>query len=367
MESPRVLVVRLSALGDLVMASPLVGALRRAYPRAHIAWLAQPEHHPVLAAHPELDELIAYPRKRFGELAARGRWRALGGELAGFARALRGRGFDWALDPQGLAKSGVLARLSGAPRRVSVNPREGSDILFTETLASPADDPRVSSEYRALAEHLGLPTDDGFPMRVGVAREDAAWADDALRAAGIEGPFVAAAPFTTRPQKHWFASRWAQLFRRLADAGFPVVVLGGPGEAQAAERLAAAAHPAPVHAWAGRTTVGQALAVLDRAAGVAGVDTGLTHAAVARGRPTVALFGSTVPYTDPGPHAAARVLRQPLPCSPCHRSPICGGVFDCMRAIEVDHVLDALGDAMREEASKVQGPRSKVGTGAAVP
>jgi len=151
----------------------------------------------------------------------------------------------------------------------------------------------------------------------------------ALRAAGIDGDYVALAPFTTRPQKHWLDDRWAECTRRLAaERGVRVVVLGGPGDRDHAAALVAQAGPVAV-SLAGGTSLGEAAAVIRGARLLVGVDTGLTHLGLAMGTPTLALFGSTRPYLDPAA-PNARVLYEPMDCSPCRagrpaaaRSPAC--------------------------------------------
>jgi heptosyltransferase I len=338
----RVLLIRLSAIGDIVFASPLIHACRRAYPDAHLAWLAQPACAPLLRRHPELDAVIEWP-----DALLRARWRerrpaALWAELGRLRRALRAQRFDLALDLQGLFKSALPAWLSGAPVRIGLGAREGSRLLLTRVVPRAGDARRIGSEYRHLAEVLGLPTDD-FAMAVPVGPEDAAAARDLLAAHGLENGFIALCPFTTRPQKHWIAARWAALARRLAaQTGQPAVLLGGPGDRAAAAEIAVAAGAAVVD-LAGRTTLLQAAAVIDRCGALIGVDTGLSHMGIARERPTLLLFGSTLPYIDTG-RADARVLYHARPCSPCRRRPTCDGRFDCMRDIEVEEVLAALAE-----------------------
>jgi len=336
----RILIVRLSALGDLVMASPLIQALRLARPRAHIAWLAQAGHGEAIATHPALDEWIPWDRAHWRELWSQRRYGPLAGEARDFARTLRARNFDTAIDVQGLIKSAIFARASGAPVRIALNPREGSRLLCTHPVQAARNDPGMGSEYRFLANALGLDTAVFDAPAPAAAAADREAARAHLEAAGVQGDYAAICPFTTRPQKHWFAPRWRELARRLhADSGLPVVVLGGPGERDGAAGLCAG-EPALVN-LAGRTTVREALAIVQGARVAAGVDTGLTHAAIMGGVATVALFGSTRPYLDTG-RAGARVLDPPLPCSPCRRRPTCHGAYTCMRALEVDAVLDAL-------------------------
>jgi heptosyltransferase-1 len=118
-----------------------------------------------------------------------------------------------------------------------------------------------------------------------------------------------------------------------------VVMLGGAEHSEQARRMLDNG-PAGIMNLVGHTTLQQAAAVIKHARLVIGVDTGLSHLGVAFRRPMVALFGPTIPYTDPG-CAQTVVLHEPLPCSPCKRRPTCGGEFTCMRLIGVDEVLCA--------------------------
>jgi heptosyltransferase-1 len=334
--------VRLSAIGDVVFASPLVAAFRRAYPTAHLAWLAQPGCAPLLRHHPDLDEVIEWPESALRGLWQSRRFPALWAQLRRLQSELRARRFDLAVDLQGLLRSALPAWLSGAPERIGLAAREGSALLLTRVVPrepGPAR-ARISSEYLHLARVLGLPT-DGFEMHVALGPDAAAKASALLAEHGIRQGFFALCPFTTRPQKHWLAERWAQLARQLrARTGLPVVLLGGPGDAAAAAGIAAAADDAAV-SLAGRTSLLAAAAVIDRCHALVGVDTGLSHMGIARKRPTLLLFGSTLPYTDTG-RADARVLHHSRACSPCRRRPTCGGRFDCMRDIAVEEVMSAL-------------------------
>jgi heptosyltransferase-1 len=316
------------------MASPLIGALRRSFPEANIRWLAEEGAHPLLAAHPGLAEVIVWPRRRWKALLRKGRLLALAREAVPFVRRLRARKVDLALDAQGLLKSGLWAFLSGAPVRVGVGSREGSRHLMTRVVDRSRAGTGMSSQYRLLAEDLGLELGD-FALEVRLPAEAERFA--AALAEAFPSGYAAFAPFTTRPQKHWFEERWVELARRLGELGMPVVVLGGTGEREAGERMAAGTGGRNL---AGATTLPQAAAVIAHARLLVGVDTGLTHAGIALRTPTVALFGPTLPYQDPGT-PTARVLYHPHPCSPCRRRPICDGEFPCMGDLSVEEVLAA--------------------------
>lgn len=202
----RILLVRLSAIGDIVFASPLVAAFRRAYPDAHIAWLAQAECAPLLAHHPDLDEVIIWPYREWRRLLRDRRWGTLAHEVWAFLCGLRNRRFDLAVDLQGLLKSGVLTRLSGAPARVGLGSGEGSQRLMTRVIHRGGDRDRIGSEYLYLAETLGLPV-DGFAMAIHYGAR--------VAGEGLNGGHAVLCPFTTRPRKPWVAKCWAELTRRL--------------------------------------------------------------------------------------------------------------------------------------------------------
>jgi heptosyltransferase-1 len=233
-------------------------------------------------------------------------------------------------------KSALWARLSGAPVRIGLGSREGGALLMTQVVARPRDDARIGSEYRHLADALGLAGGD-FAMNIALNDHDERYAS---ACAAETGPYAVFCPFTTRPQKHWFEDRWPALAEAVyARLGLTPMLLGGPADQEAAARLQQASPR--LRSQVGRTTLAQSAALVRHAACVVGVDTGLTHMGLAFGVPTVALFGSTRPYLDTT-RANARVLYHRLDCSPCRRHPTCGGAYTCMRLIEVAEVADTL-------------------------
>jgi heptosyltransferase-1 len=331
----RILVIRLSAIGDVVMASGLIPALREIAPGAHIAWVVEPAATPLLRHNPRLDEVIVLPRGEWQALWRARRPVALVQSVLAFRRELKARRFDLAIDAQGLLKSALCAWWSGAARRVSLIGREGSHRLMTERV-QPTPDPLrpIAAEYRALARHLGAKAPYRMDLSVGQAARQVA--TDRLASSGVHGRYAVLCPYTTRPQKHWFDEQWAATARRLLADGITPVLLGGPGDAPLAPAIIDAA-PGLVN-LVGALKLDETVAAIAGAALLVGVDTGLTHMGTALGVPTVALFGSTRPYLDARTPATA-VIYETLPCSPCRRHPTCGGRFDCMRAIEVDAVM----------------------------
>jgi heptosyltransferase-1 len=335
-------VIRLSAIGDVVMASPLIHALRERYPEAHIAWLAQPEVRDLLSENGELDEVIVWPRDQWRRLWREGkRWRLLR-EFIRFVRVLRRRRFDMVIDLQGLLKSGIWARLAGAPVRIGLGSKEGSALLMTEVIPEPDGDKRIGSEYRHLARELGL-REAPFEMHIALGEADRAFAHRLAEVEGLKGGYAVLCPFTTRPQKHWFDDYWADLAARLRqEHGLAAVILGGPGDREASERLA---ETAGAISLAGKTRLREAAAVIAGARLLVGVDTGLTHMGIAFDVPSIVIFGSTCPYRETG-RENTRVLYRALDCSPCRRNPTCEGAFTCLRDIHPDEVMENVGELL---------------------
>jgi heptosyltransferase-1 len=249
---------------------------------------------------------------------------------------LRSKQFDLVLDGQGLLKSGLMGWFTGAPRRVSIIAREGSHLLAHEVVVpTPTDVPVMGSEYRFLAGYLGAP-EGAFQPDLAVGDSQLAKAHVAV--AGVSKPLVALCPFTTRPQKHWVEAHWPALATQLIERGWQPVLLGGPADVPAAQRIAQAT-PGLIN-LAGQLKLDESVALISLCRRLIGVDTGLTHMGTALKVPTLALFGSTRPYLSGG-SPLTHVMYDALPCSPCRRNPTCDGRFDCMAQLTVQRVLDA--------------------------
>ncbi|MDE2796181.1 MAG: glycosyltransferase family 9 protein [Gemmatimonadota bacterium] len=346
----RILVVRLSARGDVALSSPLAGALRRRHPAAHIAWAVEERTADVIRHNPHLDEVIVWERAGWKRMLRTGRWGEFLGVAMDFFTGLRDRRFDVAIDAQGLLRSGALAFISGAPVRIGLGSREGSQLLMTKVVKREFFTRRIASADAVFAEALGLDA-SLFRMEIPRGPDELAAVDRIVREEGLVGGFVAAVPFTTRFYKHWLEDRWSALIRRIRErAGLGVVLLGGPADRAAADRIMEGGANGPVEGaplvdLVGRTTLGEASAVVSRCSVLVGVDTGLSHMAHAYGRPTVLIFGSNAPYLDP-PTPDARILHSGRDCSPCWGKLTCDGRIDCMRDISVDKVLAAVRTAI---------------------
>jgi heptosyltransferase-1 len=343
----RILIVRLSALGDVVLSSGLIPALLSHWPAARITWLVEAAAAPLLKHNPRLHEVIVLPTARWKSLWREGKRLQALREIWRFRADLRVAQFDLVIDPQGLLKSGLMAWFSGAPRRVNLKPRESSQWLMHESVrpTPPATGelPIVAHEYRDLAVYLGADS-ASYRMDLAVGELAQSQARNRLKDAKVGPKYAVLAAFTTRPQKHWIESHWAGLADGLLAQGLTPLLLGGPADLTAAQRIAAS--HAGILNLVGQFKLDETVAVIHDAALLVGVDTGLSHMAIALNIPTVALFGSTTPYLR-GPDARTQVLYERLDCSPCNRKPTCHGRYDCMRQLDVPRVLKACAEVQQ--------------------
>jgi heptosyltransferase-1 len=333
-EPKRVLIIRLSAIGDVVFASPLVAACRKRYPSTEIDWLAEGVVRPLLTELPGLTQVVLWPRQEWQDLWREKRIFALLRAVMAFRQKLRERNYDLVIDAQGLVKSAFLSWLTGSPQRIGFKSKEPNGVFLTQRFDKSIT-PRISSEYLALADTLGWDTSN-FEMVLGLSELDNKRSIDIAP----QEAYVVIAPFTTRPQKHWTHRHWRALIEQLVNAGHRVACLGGPADREEAATLL---EGLTVMNWVGAYPLGVSAGLVKQSSGVIGVDTGLTHMGIAVGVPTVALFGSTCPYLETG-RDKVRVIYHGLECAPCRRSPTCGERFDCMVGITAEEALSAFNE-----------------------
>jgi lipopolysaccharide heptosyltransferase I len=279
----RVLIVRLGAIGDVVLNTPVLCALRERFPQAYLAWTVEAPAAPLLAGHRALDRLIVVPR---GWLKS---WQA----VRRLRSDLRTERFDIALDLQGLTKSSVAAWLSGAPRRIGFatadfEGRELSPWLNTELVAAQRD--HVVERGLELLQPLGIeaPT---VHFDLNLDPLAVASAEAMLASLGLGTDVTLINPGAGWPSKIWPAERFAAVARHLGTAhGLPsLIVWAGQSERQWAEEIVAGSAG---HARLAPATSLVQLAALTRQARLfVSSDTGPLHIAAANGTPCVGLYG----------------------------------------------------------------------------
>ncbi len=287
-EPSRIIIIRPSALGDVCRSVPVLASLRAAYPDATIDWLVQDTFADAVRYHPMLDGVVEFPRKKLGISSKRGNPLP---SIAWMNDSLRPNPrYDLVLDAQGLFRSALFSRWTGATRRVGYrNAQELGHLFYTDAF-------RVNRERHAVDRMLSLVQASGVePVRdmrlytdpVERARSDAQpWS---------QGRYAVLAPTSRWPGKQWPADRFTELARRLLARGAErVVIVGGPSEqAQIAPLLRWAAHEPRAIDLVGATSISRLMAVIERAALVVANDSAALHMAVGFDRPLVGLFGPT--------------------------------------------------------------------------
>ena len=326
----RVLIVKLSAIGDIVMATPAARAVKEAVPQSYVCWAADTRFAELVRGNPDVDEVICWARNS----GVVGAWHA--------GREVRSRRFHVVMDLQGNGKSSILVRLSGAPRRIGYRrAREKAHLAYNERVECPAFPHGMSCHQELLRAFAPNAQFRHSAMHVPVTEQDRRFASDLLRTTVGDGSrFAVFFPATTRANKHWPVEHWSRLADLMEqELGLVPLFLGSPADKPLVNCILS-----PVAGQAasavGSTTLLQAAALIERASLAVGVDTGLLHIAQAVKRPTIGLFGPSDAWLNHDGVDGFRALREPMDCSPCRRSPTCRD-FDCMRAIRPEAVLAA--------------------------
>lgn len=323
----KILIIKPSALGDVVHSLPFLNALRGRFPAAEIHWLVFRPFEPLLRDHPMISTLWVVERddwKRFSRLS--GTWR----DLHRLAVGLRQARFDLVVDLQGLLRSGLLCWITRANVRVGFREgREGSPFFYTHRVRG-GKDCHAIERYLKVAGVLGAPTEPiAYPLVEASAHRPPL--------EGLPPEYAVIAPSAGGEAKRWPAENFGRLAAQLP---WPSVVISAGSDAALAERVVAHSKGKSV-SLAGRTTLVQLTELIRRAKAFISNDTGPMHIAAALGVPVFAVFGPTSPLRT-GPYGPGHtVITAGLPCSPCFRRKKCSH-WICMEQVSVRQVLSAM-------------------------
>ncbi len=345
MAHPKILILRLSAVGDVLRTLPAVMALREYLPSSHIAWVVEEPSKTLLESQPEIDQVILLPRKRWtqGMKSIGKRWKTFK-EMGQFVLELRKEKFDIVLDFHGIIKSGMISFLSGSPKRIGYgrkSSREGNFLLSNIKVKLPKE--KISRYQRnfALLKGVGLEVKD-FDARLHIPQRDKEY---------IESFLVRLNPSLRRPSiaihagtnpkavfKRWMPGHYAQLADRLIrELDATVIFTWGPGELESVEaiRKEMAEQSVLGPETESLTQLGELFKHCDL---YLGGDTGPMHIASLMGTPVLVIYGPTDPvFHEPlGRH---KKVRKEVGCNPC-RNRSCKDL-KCLKSITVDDVFKA--------------------------
>lgn len=353
LEGKRLLLIRLSSLGDLILVLPAFSALRKAYPGAKISWLVRADLAPVIEGTPGLDEVIPVKLLSLTDKYRSPRGLAKGMALwfKALAKVVREKGFrayEVAVDFQGLFKSAVFAFLLGKERYGFRNAGELSSLFFNRRGLLRDKGRHAVENYLSVAKSLGAKGEEvGFPLFIPEAsRRRMA---EFLRSRGIDpGDFIVfMAPTARWETKFWSQEGFALVADHLCERYQAKVILSGlPQERSYLEGVAERmAHRALVAA--GVTGIKDFFALLELSRLYVGVDSGAMHVARALGVPAVVVFGPSNPRWI-GPYGQQKgVVRAKVPCSPCNRKR-CKDMA-CMKRVTPEMVIEEVERVLSQE------------------
>ena len=377
-----ILLIKLSALGDIVHTLPLLHKLRRRYAAARIDWLVAPAFAELLALNPAIDRVIEFERDRWEQP-----WRAAPYVAAvRLIARLRAARYDLVLDLQGQMRSAAFAFACGAPVRIGFDrpradrwraltrsvpdeakkhawqgARELSWLAYTRHIAVPSLDSHPVDRLLGVAPMLGL--DDGAPdFSFPIPPEAVTRIEALLDYYDIaKAKLIVIAPATNWDTKQWRRDGFAELARHCLAKGAAVVLIGSPAERALCEEVARLA-PGTID-LAGETTLPELAALIRRAAVCVSNDSGPMHLAVALDRPVVSVFGPTDPVWA-GPYRRdGAAVRAGVACSPCYLRKLsdCRHHHACMRDVAAGKVIERVDAALAKASGKAATPSRSTG------
>jgi heptosyltransferase-1 len=349
--SPRILIIRMSSLGDILHALPALSSLRASFPDAKIDWLGAHKSKSLLAAIPGIDslhlldtrDLLRFPPDRLA-------WRRLGHLI----RTLRAQQYDFSIDFQGLLKTAILSALSGSKARLGFSGalvrERPAHWFYNKTLDRPVTPAHVIVLNQLLAELTGAHSIHPFTHDFIVSENDSEYVDSLLKQLQFED-FIVINPGGGWPTKRWSPEKFGTLSQRIrAKLGLSVIVTTGPGEESLYQTIAANSGSFIPHHFP--VSFLQLIPLLQKARLLVGGDTGPFHLACALGTAVVGIFGPTSTIRNGPWRKEDEVVTYNLSCSPCHGR-TCSQNNECMD-IAVDEVFHAILRRLNTQSKEAQ-------------
>ncbi len=325
----KILIILHGSIGDVTRALPLADSLRQGFPRAFLAWSVEPASLPLLQENPAIDEIIVFDRSQW--------WKSFGRFLA----QIRAERFDLVLDLQRHFKSGFISWWSGAGQRIGFGRHDSKELnwLYNNLHIDTYGETFSKLEhYLRFADYLGVPR---APLEWDFHLTGAEWSSVEHHLSGVRPPFAAVFVGARWDSKKWFAVQMARCAEMLHDDYRLDVVLLGGKEDQALALEAAADARVVVTNLVGRTSLREAIGIIDNAQLAVGPDTGLMHIAAAVRTPVISLWGATSPQRT-GPYGFGNlVIQGHAPCVPCNRRRCSIGRI-CMKSISAEQIADKI-------------------------
>ena len=334
----RILLIKPSAVGDVVHALPVLVKLRERYPQAQIDWLITPENADLVRWHPGVSNVVLFDRRRFARFGRN--WSATTGMLRLLHRIWRAR-YELVVDLHGQLRSALFTVASGAPYRVGFErTREGAWMTYSHRIPLPTMDAHAVDRYLWLGQVLGFDAaQPDFSIYLPAEIEQNVANLLASRGAA-DRPLAVLVPGTVWETKHWRIEGFADVARNLMGRGYAVVLAGSPKDRPRCKAVAEAAPGACD--LSGQTTLAEMIALVRRATTCVTNDSGSMHIAVALNKPVVSVFGPTSPLRT-GPYGRPlSVVQADVSCTPCYLRKLARCPHDhlCMQQVASSTVIE---------------------------
>jgi len=344
MQNPgSILIVKLSAIGDVVHSLPVLEVLKKNFPRARIDWLIEEDAYKIVEGHPAIDNVIVSRRKSWQKaFLGGGKWKSALREIVQFANDLRSWKYDLVIDLHGLFKSGILTGLSRGKRKIGMSGATEGGWLFYNERPIPVDyNQHAIDRYLKVPEYLKCGFNNSWKGDIPIFESDRRKVNQLLDNDEFkESPLVAVNPVAKWKTKLWRTDCFAALADRLRnDLSCRIVFTGSKDDRAIIEDILSMMQTRAIN-LAGLTTLKELAYLYTRCKTLVTTDTGPMHIAVAMGCRVVALFGPTDPCRT-GPYGGGNeVIRADVDCSPCFKKRC--GHMTCMKDITVEMVFDAV-------------------------
>jgi 3-deoxy-D-manno-octulosonic-acid transferase/heptosyltransferase-1 len=344
-----ILIIKLSAIGDVVHTLPSLAALRKSSPDAHISWVVEEAASPIIKGNPYIDTLLISRRKAWSDNLKKGKH--IGEtlkEIKMFIQALRQRPYDIVIDFNGLLKSAILVWLSGSQRKIGYNSfQELSGLFYNEKIFENMNIHAVD-RYLDFVRYLGLACDNP-EFYLPISPADIQVVDTMLSDSGIDKDkkFIAISPMSFAGETRlWYEDRFAALADRIISKLKTDVVFTGNGSGGMIDRIQSMMTNKALN-LEGRTSLLELAHLYRRAELLVTPDSGPMHIAAAVGTPVIALFGPSA-YWRTGPYGAGHtIIRTDLPCSPCFLKKC--STKKCMEDIAIEDVFAVVKEKITKE------------------
>ncbi len=339
----KILIIKLSAIGDVVQTLPALEAIKKIFPDSEITWVVEEAAAGILEGHPLINRLLVSQRKAWLRLLKNpfSAWRGLS-NIIRFIYLLRNIHYDIAIDFQGLFKSGILIGFARADRKIGFDrTREFSYLFLNERLPAYDIEKHALERYLDIAQYLGAR--DVSPACALPIKEEQEKIKQRIQVVKPPGRrLVIVNPGARWTTKLWPERNFAELADRLIqEKNATVIFTGGPNDRRMIERVLTLMKHSNVENWAGETTLKELAALASVSDLFITTDTGSMHLAAAVGAKVLALFGPTAPWRT-GPYGRSNtVVRSGIDCSPCFQR-TCGKNVKCMTGITVADVMNKL-------------------------